>query len=164
MNAYGTAGSPVITTRYTTDGTDPVTSPTAKTYVLPFDLKQTTTVKFYSVDQAAHAEPVRSWLVRIDAAPPAVSITSPASGSRYPPGAKITIAAAAADKGTGSGRPSGVTGVRFYLDGRTQLAALTTRPYSFTWKPTKGSKGKHQLTAVATDRAGIPPPPPSPCT
>jgi Chitobiase/beta-hexosaminidase C-terminal domain len=73
-------GSGVKATAYTTDGTNPQTSSTAIPYTGPFNVSQTTTVKYYSIDNAANSEAVKSQVIQIDAIAPTVSITSPASG------------------------------------------------------------------------------------
>ena len=147
-------GSGVEATLYTTDGSNPQTSSTANVYSGPFTVSQTTTVKYYSIDNAANSESVKSQLIRIDAAAPTVSVTAPASGSSFAQGSKITVTASAVDLGTGSGAPSGIASVTFYLDGTTKLATDTTNPYSFFWNTAKSAKGTHKLTAVATDVSG----------
>ncbi len=114
----------------------------------------TSTVKFFSVDQAGHAESVKSQLISIDGAAPTVALTSPANGSSFRHGTKITVSATATDTGTGPGSPSGVAGVTFYLDGTTKLATITTSPYQFRWNTRPVSSGTHTITAVATDNAG----------
>jgi hypothetical protein len=60
----------------------------------------------------------------------------------------------ASDLGTGSGAPSGVATVSFYLDGTNRLNVLTTQPYQFRWSTRSVAPGSHTLTAVATDVAG----------
>jgi peptidoglycan/xylan/chitin deacetylase (PgdA/CDA1 family) len=148
----GPDGSPVVATYYTTDGSTPTSS--SQLYTGPFQVTATSSVKFFSVDQAGHAESVKSQLISIDGAAPAVALTSPADGSSFRQGAKITVSATATDVGTGPGSPSGVAGVAFYLDGTTKLATVTTSPYQFRWNTRSVSKGAHKLTAVATDKAG----------
>jgi hypothetical protein len=66
----------------------------------------------------------------------------------------VTVAASASDPGSGSGTPSGLANVVFYLDGTTSLGADSSSPYRVTWNTTGVSLGQHTLTAVATDRAG----------
>jgi peptidoglycan/xylan/chitin deacetylase (PgdA/CDA1 family) len=148
----GPDGSPVLATYYTTDGSTPTAS--SQAYAGPFQVTATSTVKFFSVDQAGHAEPVKSQLVSIDAAAPSVALTSPAGGASFRRGTKITVSATATDLGTGPGSPSGVASVAFYVDGTTKLATITTSPYQFRWNTRSASTGTHPLTAVATDVAG----------
>ena len=66
----------------------------------------------------------------------------------------MTVTAGATDLGTGSGAPSGIASVTFYLDGTTVLASDNNSPYSFSWNTKGVTKGTHKLTAVATDTAG----------
>jgi peptidoglycan/xylan/chitin deacetylase (PgdA/CDA1 family) len=148
----GPDGSPVVATYYTTDGSTPTSS--SQAYTGPFQVSATSTVKFFSVDQAGHAESVKSQLVSIDGAAPSVTLTSPVSSSSFRRGTKITVSATATDLGTGPGSPSGVASVAFYVDGTTRLATVTTSPYQFRWNTRSASTGTHQLTAVATDAAG----------
>jgi hypothetical protein len=154
LAATDTGGSGVRATAYTTDGSDPKTSPTVKVYTGPFTVSQTATVRYYSSDVAANVETSKSQQIRIDAAAPTVSITAPASGASFTRGTKVTLTASATDSGTGTGAPSGVSSVAFFLDGTTRLATDNTSPYSFSWNTSGVSRGTHQLTAVATDAAG----------
>jgi hypothetical protein len=148
-------GSGVAATYYTTDGSNPQTSSTAILYTGPFSLPQTATVKFFSVDAAGNLGSVKSQgPIQVDAAAPAVSITAPASGSSYAQGTQITITADAYDVGSGSGSPSGIANVTFYVDGTTKLNTDSSTPYSFVWNTSKVPKGTHYLTAVAIDKAG----------
>jgi hypothetical protein len=110
-------------------------------------------VKFASVDNAGNQEATKSQQIRVDAAAPSVSITSPADGSQFKKGATIVITASAADAGTGSGSPSGVASVTFYRDG-VKIASDSTSPYSVSWSTNGRALGLHSLTAVATDVAG----------
>jgi len=73
-------GSGCKDTYYTTDGSEPTMA--SDVYSGPIDIRQTTTLKFFSVDMAGNAEAVKSvaYDVTIDAAPPVVTAT-PAGGS-----------------------------------------------------------------------------------
>ncbi len=148
----GPTGSPVDKTYYTTDGSTPTTS--SNVYTGPFTLPATATIKFFSTDLAGSAEPVRSQAVMIDGAAPSIAMTNPQNGASFRQGAKVTVSAVSADVGTGSGTPSGVATVTFYLDGTTRLNVLTTAPYQFRWNTRSVARGSHTLTAVATDVAG----------
>jgi hypothetical protein len=77
--------------------------------------------------------------------PPAVSITSPASGASFTAPASITISASASDS------DGSVAKVDFY-QGASLLGTSTTAPYSFTW--TNVTPGSYTLTARATDNLG----------
>ncbi|WP_460515629.1 Ig-like domain-containing protein [Flindersiella endophytica] len=141
-------GSGVDRTRYTTDGSDPLTSSTASTYSAPFPVTQGQTVRYASIDLAGNAESPRTLTPQFDLAGPSVSITAPAEGASLRRNQAVTIQATATDTGG-----SGVTGVGFYLDG-TLLGNDTTSPYTRAWTPRNGQLGAHTLTAVATDAAG----------
>src|SRR5204863_4259295 len=80
------------------------------------------------------------------ATPPAVSITSPASGVTV--GGTISPTANASDN-------VGVVGVQFRLDGVDAGTEVTAAPYSISWNTTTASNGSHTLTAVARDAAGL---------
>jgi peptidoglycan/xylan/chitin deacetylase (PgdA/CDA1 family) len=154
LSATDVGGSGVGQTIYTTDGTDPRTSPSAITYSGPFSVSQTTTVEFFSTDLAGNAEQTRSQLIQVDAATPTVGITAPADGSSWRRNSRIVVSASTSDTGTGSGAPSGVAQVIFVLDGTRTLATDTSAPYQFTWRPQGVSIGQHTLTAIGSDWAG----------
>jgi peptidoglycan/xylan/chitin deacetylase (PgdA/CDA1 family) len=149
-------GSGVGTTVYTTDGTDPATSPTTMTYANPFPIAGTTMVRFSSTDTAGNVESTRAQQVAIDASPPTANITQPSADAQLKRNSSVTVTATSSDTATGSGTPSGVAQVAFYLDGSTLLATVTSTPYQFAWKIRPNLQGVHTLTAVATDVAGNP--------
>src|SRR5437016_5554839 len=80
------------------------------------------------------------------ATPPAVTITSPASGVTV--GGTISPTANASDN-------VGVVGVQFRLDGVDAGTEVTAAPYSISWNTTTASNGSHTLAAVARDAAGL---------
>ena len=104
-----------------------------------------------------------------DTTPPAVSITSPASGATISGTTRVTA---------GASDDVGVVGVQFFGDGTPLGSEVTTAPYSILVDTTTSSDGSHVLTAVARDDAGnsktsapvtvtiantgTPPPPPPP--
>ncbi|NEA31079.1 polysaccharide deacetylase family protein [Streptomyces sp. SID13031] len=147
LTATDADGSAIASTRYTTDGSNPVTSATAVTYTGPFGLTATKTVKYYSTDVDGHVEATKSQQIRVDAVAPAVALTSPANNSTYRRTASVPLAATATDTGG-----SGVAKVVF-RDGTTTLKTDTSSPYNYSWSATK-SVGAHTVTAVATDVAG----------
>ena len=67
LNAAG--GSGTLTTRYTTDGSNPTTSSTATTYTGPFNITQTTTVRYYTFDGTGAAETPKAQPITIDTTP-----------------------------------------------------------------------------------------------
>ena len=76
---------------------------------------------------------------------PTVSITNPTNGSTKSPNAagNVILNASASD-------PSGITSVRFYVDGAL-VATDTAAPWAYAW-PAKG--GSHQVYARATNSCG----------
>jgi hypothetical protein len=82
--------------------------------------------------------------VIVDTVGPTVAITSPANGATV--FLSTTIQASASDS-------NGVTQVVFY-DGGTVIGTDTSAPYSVSWSTLSVAKGKHTLTARATDVAG----------
>jgi peptidoglycan/xylan/chitin deacetylase (PgdA/CDA1 family) len=141
-------GSGVDRTRYTTDGSDPLSSPTASIYSSPFPASQGQAVRFASIDLAGNAESPRTLTLLFDQAGPAVSITAPVEGANLRRSRAVTIRATATDTGG-----SGVVRVSFYLDG-TLLGNDNSSPYTRSWTPRLANVGPHTLTAVATDAAG----------
>jgi hypothetical protein len=81
-----------------------------------------------------------------DTTPPAVSITSPASGATVS-GGTVTLSSAASDN-------VGVVGVQFKIDGVNVGAEDTTSLYSVSWNSAGVSNGAHTVTAVGRDAAG----------
>jgi YD repeat-containing protein len=80
-----------------------------------------------------------------DTAPPAIQLTSPASGATV--AGQVTIAANASDN-------VAVAGVQFKLDGVNLGSEDTAAPYAATWDTTKTTNASHTITAVARDAAG----------
>ena len=78
--------------------------------------------------------------------PPTISISSPANGALFLPGASVTINATASDS------DGSVTNVYFY-DGSTLLGSDTVAPYSLTVAGL--ANGNHSLKAVAKDSGGL---------
>ena len=143
-------GSGVSATYYTTDGSTPTVQ--SRRYVSALALRQSTLLRYYSVDLAGNAEAVRSTFVRIDAAGPRVSITSLANHDVLPAGRRVRLRAKAVDVGTRQGAASGVARVRFYLDGDL-IASDRSAPYAVGWRPGVRARGSHRLKVVAIDRA-----------
>jgi hypothetical protein len=79
-------GSGVAYAKYTTDGSDPKTSPTAQYETLgPISISATTTVKFFLADNAGNESPVVTQEVKIDTIPPYFTIEfEEITGGFYP--------------------------------------------------------------------------------
>jgi len=77
--------------------------------------------------------------------PPQVSITSPANGQVFTQGQPITITATASD-------PDGTIQNVKLFSGSTELATITSPPYTTTWSTT--AVNGYTLSARATDNAG----------
>lgn len=154
LTATDADGSAIASTRYTTDGSDPVTSATAATYTGPFQLTGTKTVQYYSTDVDGHAETTKSQQIRIDSAAPTVALTTPVNGATYQRRSSVVLTATAADTGSGGAAASGVARVMFRNDSAT-LTTDTTSPYQYTWTTRNNTRlGAHVMTAVITDTAG----------
>jgi hypothetical protein len=80
--------------------------------------------------------------------PPAVSITSPASGSNV--SGTVTLQAAAS-----ANPPATISSVQFLLDGQPLGNPITTAPYTYNWTVGSTSLGSHNISAEAIDSNGI---------
>ena len=146
LTATDTGGSGLASTRYTTDGSNPVTSATAKVYTAPFTVASITTVNYYSTDKSANAEVVQSQLIQVDTAAPttAISCNGAACATWYRT-SPVTISLTSTDTGGSAG---GVT--RYTTDGtdpRTSSTAATyTAPFALNATAT--------VRAAAIDAAG----------
>jgi hypothetical protein len=158
LRAFATAGSAVVRTVYTLDGSDPTTSPTAVTYVhspdtfppgsawvqLP-DLRSTTTVRFFSVDAAGHTEPTRSQLIKVDLTSPTTTISCNAqacSSGSYP--APVTVSLSATDAGG-----SGVAATLYTTDGTDPRFSATAVTYTVPFTVTRTTTVKYASKDVA---------------
>jgi peptidoglycan/xylan/chitin deacetylase (PgdA/CDA1 family) len=74
-----------------------------------------------------------------------VAITAPDNGQTL--SGTVNVTADASDT-------SGISSLRFQLDGQNLGNALTTSPYSYSWDTTSAANGNHSLTAVATNTLG----------
>src|SRR6202030_2450977 len=101
-------------------------------------------VKATATDTAGNTTST-SVTVTVDNAPPAVSLTAPASNAFV--AGSITVSATASDNVS-------VSGVQFFVDGTAVGSQVTTSPYSVTWNTSGASNGTHTLKATATDEAG----------
>jgi hypothetical protein len=136
--------------QFTLDGVPLGAEDTTRPYAISWDTRTasngTHTVTAVARDLlgvAWNADPVTVTVFN-DTTPPAVAITSPASGGVS---GTIGVNATASDN-------VGVVGVQFRLDGVNLGAEDTTSPYGVSWNTATASSGAHTLTAVARDAAG----------
>jgi hypothetical protein len=154
MTATDAGGSGLASTHYTIDGSTP--SLASPLYTGAFLVNETTTVLYASWDRAGNREATKTRAIRLDAAGPTVTITSPLNGATVRRSVASAVSATAVDVGTGAGAASGMRSVAWYLDGSaTALWTDTSNPYTFNWTPgTAMALGTHTMIAVATDVAG----------
>lgn len=144
LTAVDSGGSGLSSIRYTTDGSEPTTASAA--YVAPLTLTATTSLRWRALDRQGNAEVARSQPLNVDSTVPSVAISYPRAGAKLR--GTVALTASATDSG------SGVRSVSYRLDGR--LIGTSTDAASawrFAWA-TRGSSGRHLLSAVATDRVG----------
>lgn len=96
-------------------------------------------------DAAGNSRPATLTATLSDSTPPAVAVTSPASGVTV--SGTVTVSASASDN-------VGVAGVQLKVDGANLGVEITTPPYASTWTSATIADGAHVLTAVARDAAG----------
>ena len=83
--------------------------------------------------------------VNNDLTPPAVTVTSPASGASV--AGTISVTATSSDN-------VGVVGVTFTVDGTAIGTEVKTAPYAVSWNTTGIPNGAHVVGAIARDAAG----------
>jgi PKD repeat protein len=123
----GTGSSGVAATYYTTDGSTPTTSSTK--YTGAFSVLSTSTVRFFSVDNAGNAEAVKSQLVQIDGIAPTTTIScnsAPCTTTTYANPVSVTLAA------TDNTGGSGVASTHYTTDGTTPTLSSATYTAPFT--------------------------------
>ena len=104
------------------------------------------TVKAVARDAAGNqTASVLEVTVSNDLEPPAVAMTSPATGTGLH--GIVTVSAAASDD-------HGVFGVQFKVDGVPLGSEDDAEPFEVSWNTLQASNGSHVLTAVARDGAG----------
>jgi hypothetical protein len=97
LSADDGTGSGIDHIRFTTDGSDPLTSATAQNYSSALSISANTTVKYYANDVAGNASAVQTQLVKIDTtAPVNVLSLSGVSGGAYMAGPTVYYRGAAA--------------------------------------------------------------------
>ncbi len=148
---YITAINVVLTTnepatiRYTLDGSEPTTSPTAVVYSGPISIAATTTVKYFATDRADNEEVVKTRIYTIHAADLVASVQIN-GGAQYTKTTAVTLSLSATDA-------TGVTKMRFSNDGINYTA---DEPYatSKAWALTSGD-GVKIVFVRFTDGAGL---------
>ncbi len=80
-----------------------------------------------------------------DTIPPVIDIAAPQNGNTVS-GSDVSVSASASDN-------SGIAYVTISIDG-TQVAFLTSAPYTYQWNTTGYAEGNHTIRAVASDLAG----------
>jgi hypothetical protein len=161
LTATDTGGSGLAGTRYTTDGSDPATSPTATTYVGPVSLATSRTVRYASTDKAGNVEASRSTFVKVDTVAPATGITCNGGACSGAFGAPVTVILSAADDGG-----SGVRTTVYTTDGSTpQEGTAVTYSGPFTVSSTTtlqyfsvDQAGNAESTRSRAIQVGPPPP------
>ena len=133
--------------RYTTDGSEPNGSSTL--YTGEFFISETSTVKFFSLDEAGNVEsPIKSQLVLIDTTAPTSSIhcNGPATNCQDAYNSPIQIHLSGDDGPNGGG----VDEIRYTTDGSAPTASSTlyTAPFNVS------GNGSHTIRWFATDNAG----------
>lgn len=120
-------GRGVDATYYTTDGSTPTTS--SSVYSGPFALASTSTVRYFSVDNAGNAEAAKSQTVQVDGVPPATTVRCNNAGCStgwYTSDVSVTLAAA--DDAGGSG----VAATYYTTDGSTPTSSSTRYTGAFS--------------------------------
>jgi peptidoglycan/xylan/chitin deacetylase (PgdA/CDA1 family) len=136
------AGSGVKTTYFTTDGSTPTTSSTV--FTGPFTVATTSTVRYFSVDNAGNAESPQSQQVQVDGTAPTTSVACNASACAtgwYARTVTITLTAADANG-------SGVAATYYTSDGSTPTTSSTRYSGAFSFTQTG------TLRYFSVDRAG----------
>jgi peptidoglycan/xylan/chitin deacetylase (PgdA/CDA1 family) len=136
------SGSGVASIHYTTDDSDPTLN--SLTYMGPFNVSATATIKYRAWDLAGNVEPTNSQTVQIDAIPPTASITC--NGSACSTGwynAAVSVSLSATDSGG-----SGLASIHYTTDGSDPGSSSTTYSGPFSISTTTTVKYR------ASDNAG----------
>lgn len=140
----------VVGVQFKLDGANLGAEQAGPTYALTFDTTSiadgTHTFSAVARDAAANQGTAANVTVTVkNAAPPTVSITSPAAGAGI--SGVVTV--------MGTAQSSvGIAGVQFKLNSANLGSEVTTAPYAVSWNTADVANGSHTLTAVARDNAG----------
>jgi hypothetical protein len=131
LSATDTGGSGVARTAYTTDGTDPRSSPSAVTYAGPFSVSQKTTVTFASVDGAGNQEAPTAQVVDVttatDTTAPTTTITCLGTACTTGWYRQTTVGVTLSATDTGG---SGVKQTRYTTDGTSAASSASAQLYT----------------------------------
>ena len=145
LNATG--GTAPLTTRYTTDGSDPTTSATAVTYTAPFPVASSTTVRYYTTDSVPTAETPKSQQITIDTTPTtAISCDNAACSSGVYRTSPVTVRLNA----TGGAAP---LTTRYTTDGTDPTSSATAVTYSGPFPVASTSTVRYYSTDGTTAEA-----------
>jgi hypothetical protein len=120
-------GTGVKATYYTTDGTTPTTS--SAVYTAPITIASTSTLKYFSVDNAGNAEAVKSQVIQVDGSPP--TTTAGCNGTACSTG-WYTSARQVSLSATDNTGGSGVAATYYTTDGTTPTTSSTRYTTAFT--------------------------------
>lgn len=146
VNVALTSSEPAATIRYTTDGSNPVTSATAAIYTTAIPITATTQINYYSTDPAGNMEAIKSGIYTIHTGDLIVQNFTINGGATLTNNPNVTLAIAATDA-------TSVVKMRFSNDGVTYSA---DEPYATAknWVLSAGD-GVKTVFVRFTDGAGI---------
>ncbi|HEY3504101.1 MAG TPA: chitobiase/beta-hexosaminidase C-terminal domain-containing protein [Actinocatenispora sp.] len=121
LSAEDPGGAGVRKVYYTTNGSTPTTA--SPTYSAPLTLSQATTLKFFAVDNAGNAEPVRTQTIGVDRTAPTttVSCNGAACSTNWYATTPVSVSLAATDNAGGVG----VDKTYYTTNGSTPTTAST---------------------------------------
>jgi hypothetical protein len=105
------------------------------TYSGPFTVTNegTTTVYYYSTDNAGNVEPTKSYTIGIDESPPVIAVSSPAAGTTYPHSGTLQVVFSATDADSGVNSVTAVLGPdpdpQVYID-PSAVSGYTNVPFT----------------------------------